>query len=317
VKSVISRPIWKATAALVVLLVVAAMLEPRILAPDVIRAMLPFVAIGGLATIGQQLVIQQRGFDLSVAGTISLSAVIVTCLPAWSPNQAGVLIGVAAALGAGALGGLANGVAVTIFQIPSLVVTIGTNAVLIGFAFSISGGIPAAASPSLVDFASRRIGGLSILLVATVLIALSVAALLSRTVIGQRYVAVGVNPATARTWALPILGYGLVTYVAAGVLYALAGIMLAGFLDVPTINAGAPYTLFTIAAVVIGGNPLGGDRCSVIASMVGVLFLCILEQLVISLGFDQSAQSIIQAAIVLAGVALPKLLGGGTLAVRA
>ncbi len=63
--------------------------------------------------------------------------------------------------------------------------------------------------------------------------------------------------------------------------------------------------LTTIAAVVVGGSPLNGDKGSVLATVVGVVFLTYLDQLVLSLGFESSTQSIVQATIILAGVGLP------------
>jgi ribose/xylose/arabinose/galactoside ABC-type transport system permease subunit len=66
--------------------------------------------------------------------------------------------------------------------------------------------------------------------------------------------------------------------------------------------------LTTIAAVVVGGSPLNGDRGSVVATAIGALFLTYLDQLVLSLGFDASMQSVVQAVIILAGVGLPEIV---------
>ena len=71
----------------------------------------------------------------------------------------------------------------------------------------------------------------------------------------------------------------------------------------PTVFSGLPYLLATVAAVVVGGNPIGGGlRGSVAATIIGALFLTYLGQLVLAVGFETSAQYIVQAIIIIASV---------------
>jgi hypothetical protein len=73
----------------------------------------------------------------------------------------------------------------------------------------------------------------------------------------------------------------------------------------PTVFSGMPYLLATVAAVVVGGNPIGGGlRGSVAATMVGALLLTYLGQLVLAVGFETSAQNIVQAIIIIASVGI-------------
>src|SRR6202021_1162171 len=84
--------------------------------------------------------------------------------------------------------------------------------------------------------------------------------------------------------------YSIATYALAGFMYATAAIMLSGYLVSPTVLCGLPYLLGTIAAVVVGGNPLGGvTKGSVVATVIGAFFLTYLAQLVTALGFGTSA----------------------------
>jgi ribose/xylose/arabinose/galactoside ABC-type transport system permease subunit len=84
--------------------------------------------------------------------------------------------------------------------------------------------------------------------------------------------------------------------------------MLSGYLVSPTVLCGLPYLLGTIAAVVVGGNPLGGaTKGSVAATVIGAFFLTYLAQLVTALGFGGSAEDLADAIIVLSGVALPEI----------
>lgn len=90
-----------------------------------------------------------------------------------------------------------------------------------------------------------------------------------------------------------------------GICYATAGILLASYLVSPTVFSGNPYLLATIAAVVIGGNSIGGGvRGSVVSTIIGAFFLTYLGQLVLSVGLGTWAQDIVQAAIVVCSSAL-------------
>ncbi len=123
------------------------------------------------------------------------------------------------------------------------------------------------------------------------LVAAAVIFVINRTVLGRRFVAVGVNPMAAHAVAISVDLYRIGTYLMAGLLYAGAGVLLAGYLSIPTVFCGTPYLLASVAAVVIGGNSIaGGGRGSVVATVVGAFFLTYLDQLVLAAGFETSMQ---------------------------
>ena len=87
-------------------------------------------------------------------------------------------------------------------------------------------------------------------------------------------------------------------------MYALAGVLLAGYLGIPSLLVGNSYLLPTIAAVVLGGTSLFGGAGSVAASAVGALFLIQLQQLTLGMGAPAAVQDIIEAAIIAVGMGL-------------
>lgn len=302
---------------LLALVITAALLAPRSVAPQVLLSLLPFIGILAVASIGQHLVIQQRGFDLSVAGVMSVSAAVVTALP---PGGAGGLTAFGYALLALAIGaavGTVNGLFVTALRVPSLVMTIGSNATMLGFTLYVTGGTPSAAPEALKRFAAGSVLGLPWIFVAMLVVAVLAIVVLAKTRIGRRFVAVGVSPDAARLLAIPVDRYRVLTFALAGLLFAMAGVMLGAFLNTPNVFCGNAYMLTTVAAVVVGGSPLNGDRGSMLSTVIGAAFLVFLDQLVLSLGFEQSMQNIVQALIVLAGVALPELMRVQRLRLRA
>jgi len=98
---------------------------------------------------------------------------------------------------------------------------------------------------------------------------------------------------------VPVLLYQVGSYVAAGVCFAVSGLLLAGFIGSASPTAGNDYLLTSIAAVAVGGTPFTGGRGSVVASAVAALFLAQLGQMVLALGAAPAVQLLIQAAAIL------------------
>ena len=286
--------IWVVTALLFVISPIAA---DGALSTSSLNAMLPFAGVLAIAAIGQTLVIQQGGLDLSVPGTFSLGVVLVVVVPGGESSHLilGLLVVAAAGLGAGLL----NGLAVSRFGITPLVVTLGMNGVLLGVQQEVTGGtINHTATDNWSSFVGHKLLGVPLVAVIAAVAAVVVAMLMRRTVAGREFELVGAGPRTAAAAGLPVARYQIASYALAGLCYALAGALLAGFLGRPQLDAGNDYLLPTIAAVVLGGTALGGGRGSVIATAGGVLFLAQLDQLLQVLGVSQAIQNVIQGAIV-------------------
>jgi ribose/xylose/arabinose/galactoside ABC-type transport system permease subunit len=303
-----SAPQWLgALGAFILLLVLGFLAEPRSLGVTALLSMLPFMAILAVASIGQYLVIRQRGLDLSVAGIVSFAAVLMTNLPGGS-NDLSVVFGVVLlVLLMGVVVGAISGAIITFAGVPALVTTIGVNAFMLGLTLWVSRGTPAMAPPMLSQFALGRSFGIPNMIIVMVVFVAIVWFVLDRTAVGRRFLAVGVSPVAARSLGVSVTAYLIGTYLFAGFCYALAGIMLAGFLNFPSLFVGNDYLLATVAAVVVGGNSIAGDRGSVFATVIGACFMTYLGQLVLSLGFERSTQQIMQALVVIGAVGLPVL----------
>jgi ribose/xylose/arabinose/galactoside ABC-type transport system permease subunit len=298
----------KALVATAVLVVIGGIAAPSTISSAAILSTLPYFAILAVASIGQHLVIQQRGLDLSTAGIMSFTAVVVTKLPDSSvvPSVVIFYIGLALAVGAGI--GAITGLIVTLLEVPPLVTTIGINAILFGLTYYVSTGASVQSPAMMVEFFVSSFLFIPTMVWVLVLVASTVVFVLTLTTIGRRFIAVSVNPSAAHAVGIPLKTYKILTYATAGLMYAIAAIMLSGYLVSPTVLCGLPYLLGTIAAVVVGGNPLGGlTKGSVVATVVGAFFLTYLAQLVTALGFGSSAEDLADAIIVLTGVALPEL----------
>jgi len=293
-------PIWLATA---LLFMASPLVSPGSLTESGLLGMVPFAAILAIASLGQTIVIQQRGLDLSLPGMISLATVIVTKYPAGDDER--LLVGMALVFLACIAAGLVTGIAITRFGITPLVATLGVNALLVGTVLALTSGTSTASSPrALSSFALARTAGIPNTALVAILLIVVVALILRTTTIGRRFIATGSNPTAARATGIPVQRYLIATYVVASMSYGLAGILLAGFLGIPGPLPGDNYLLPSIAAVVLGGTSLAGGAGSVVATSVGAVFLTQLVLVVRAMGAPQSAQLIIQGTIIAVGMGL-------------
>ncbi len=274
------------------LIVVCMIFAPSSLSAGALAGSLPFAAVLAIVGLGQMLVVQQGGFDLSVAGGVSLAVVISTHVPAG--NNADLPWAILMAVGFTLAAGLLNGFLVAIMRLNAIIATIGTNALLYGAVFAISGGVPKITTPLLAQIAGGETFGIA----NSVLFALAalavVAFVMKKTVAGRRFEASGANPAAARAIGLG-RRYQIMAYVFAQMLYCLAGVLLAGITREPTAFQGDSLLLPSVAVVVLGGTSLLGGRGFPVSTVIAAFFLNQLSQFALAVGVPYSAQTIIQA----------------------
>jgi ribose transport system permease protein len=286
----------------VALFAVSLVLEPESVRHSSLLGMLPFAAILAIVAVGQTLVIQQGGIDLSVPGMISLTVVIMTRYP--NGDSGKVLTALVLAFGAALAAGLVTGLLVSRVGITAIVTTLGMNALLYGAVIQISGGTPRTTTNALRDFASGRVLGIPTTVPIAVVITAIVAFVVKRTVAGRRFEGVGASNTGARAAGLVVSRYKLSAYVSAALLYCAAGVLLAGVVSTPSAFQGDGYLLPSVAAVVLGGTSLLGGRGDVAASAVAALFLSQLDQLLLTSGVSEALQSLVQAFALVVGIAI-------------
>jgi len=280
-------------ASTLVLVVICILFAPSSLSSGALEGSLPFAALIAIVGLGQLLVVQQGGFDLSVAGGVSLAVVIATHVP--DGDNAKLLSAVLMAVGCALAAGLLNGILVGFVQLNAIIATIGVNALLYGAVFAVSGGVPRITTPWLAEIA----GGETFRIPNSVYFALATLAVVSfvlkKTVVGRRFEAIGANPLAARAVGLHVRTHQMMAYVYAQLLCCLAGILLAGITREPTAFQGDPLLLPSVAVVVLGGTSLLGGRGFPVSTFIAALFLNQLSQFALAVGVPFSAQTIIQA----------------------
>jgi ribose transport system permease protein len=309
----LARTVWswpgtRAFLAVALLFAVSPLIALGSVSETAIISMLPFAALTAIVAVGQTLVIQQGGLDLSIPGAITLGALIVARFGA--DDAWGLTTAIVVAVVATSLFGLLSGVVIAVFGLPPLVVTIASNALMIGAVQAISGGFNAQTTDELSSFALTRIGGIPVLAIFALIIVLAVHIVLKGSRVGRRFELVGENARSAANIGVATRGYIVSAYWLSTALAAAGGVLLAGLLRSPTLTAGNDYLLPSIAAVVLGGTALTGGRGSIIGTALGALFLAQLSQLVQTFTQATAVQNIVQALIIGVGIVAQLQLGG-------
>ncbi|MBZ9670300.1 ABC transporter permease [Mesorhizobium sp. B2-1-8] len=261
--------------------------------------LLAFVAMA------QTLVVITSGIDLSV-GMIFL---LTNCLASWlvvgTPMQ--TTLGVVAVLVAGLLCGAINGAIVIYGRLQPIVATIATGAVYYGIGLLLR---PFPGGSVNEDLADAMTGRLFDLVPASLVVLLAVVLLIwvpfSRSVLGRAAYAAGSSETAAYMSGVPIRRGKFSAYTLAGLLAAIGGLFLTFFTYTgeAAYASGNAYTLFSIAAVVLGGVSLFGGKGSAIGAIFGALAFRTIGDLLFVFDFDPLWQPLFQGVILLVAVSL-------------
>jgi ribose transport system permease protein len=270
-----------------------------------LRAMLVLAAILGMASIGQTLVFILGGLDLSIAGFISASAIVLSQLSGrdhWPFVVALILI----LLVFGALGGLSGWICHR-YSIQPLIVTLGMGSIALGGATvlvnnTISGSAPAFLSA--VTAADGDTFGLPVPPVVVIwgLVAVILAVFLHLTVAGRRLFATGANPRAATLARIPVRRVWVGVFAASAIFSAIAGVLLAGFSGANQ-SVGDPFLFEGLTAIIVGGTTVMGARGDYTHTVIGALILTELNAILTAHNLDASDQQVLYGVLILLVVA--------------
>ncbi|HWK48002.1 MAG TPA: ABC transporter permease [Stellaceae bacterium] len=266
-----------------------------------VNSLLVLSSFLAVLSLGQGAVILTGGLDLSVPWTVALAGILLGGIARGS--DAAALWAVPAALGAGALVGLANGVGIVFFRLPPIVVTLAMDGILQGIALVYSNGTPDGfAPPALRWLMTGRLLGVTPVLWLMALFVLGATLLLGRTAFGRRVYGVGNSPRVARLSGVNVGRTLILVYVLSGLCSALVGVLLDGFSGQASLGMGNAYLLPSIAVVVVGGALITGGRGHYLGMIGGVLLLTALQTLLAGTTLPDAVRQIIYGLVVLGAV---------------
>lgn len=177
--------IWGGTIAL---FIICSFVAPGVVRPVAINSMLPFAAILAITAAGMTVVIQQRGLDMSLPGTMTIAGLLFAKIGFITGSP---LLAIPLTLMLVTCIGIVNGLLIARVNITPIVVTLATNAILFGAVRSVSGGSPMTAPPELAVFSHSTFLGVPMTLILAMLFIIIISLVTKRTVAGRRFVAVG------------------------------------------------------------------------------------------------------------------------------
>jgi ribose transport system permease protein len=258
-----------------------------------------------LVAMAQTFVVLTAGIDLSVGMVL----VLTNCLASWivvgSPVMVG--LGVFGVLLSGAVCGAISGAIVIYGRLQPIVTTIATGAIYFGLALALRPVPGGDVDSDLADaFTGRIFGVVPASLIALLVVVLVIWIPFRRSEIGRAAYAIGSSQAAAYMSGVPVRAASFLVYVLSGLLAAVSGLFLTFITASGEASAanGGSYTLFSIAAAVLGGVSLFGGSGSAIGAIFGALMFRTIGDLLFVFDLEPLWQPLFQGVVLLAAVCL-------------
>ncbi|WP_429133709.1 ABC transporter permease [Ensifer sp. 4252] len=285
---------------IVLLLILGSFYSRSFLSPEYLLQQLKVASFLGIIATGMMLVILLGQIDLSVPWTVATGAMMACAAAAYGP------LGTALAIPFGILCGIAiglvNGVGVAYLRIPSMIVTLATNAVAQGVMVVYTGGF----SPQDSATAAMRylatgalIPGIPNGVFIWALIGAAMVFLLRRTGFGRAVYGIGNRERAAYLSGISTRRIVMTAFAASGGLSAFGGVLLAGYASKAAQSMGDAYLLPAIAAVVLGGTSILGGRGSYLGTVAGVILITLLQSILSVTQMPEAGRQIIYGLVII------------------
>jgi len=258
------------------------------------------------ASIGLAMTIISGGFDVSVGSIITLVNVIASITlkgQVFSDIQICLLL-----LLLGTLLGALNGFLIAYAGIQPIIATLASNFVWFGVSLLLlpkpGGHIPQWINVLFQGTYIKRFPNAIFWLILLIIFIIY----FQRTKFCRSIFAIGSDTEAAYRNGINIKFTLLRVYALAGLFYAISGIFLTAQTTSGDPNIGIPFMLLSVAAVVVGGIPLGGGRGSLFSGITGAYIIRLLDSMLISIGITSYFNDIFQGSILLIAVAVNSLM---------
>ncbi len=293
--------------ALAALLVVGFLINPDFLSATNLANVITRSAFVAIIAVGATFVISSGGLDLSVGSMAAfITGVTIMFMNRLAPDAQGWAIpaGMAIALLAGLLCGLANGLIVTVGRIEPFIATLGTMGIFRALITYLSDGGTIPIDRSLRDLYRPvyfgTVAGIPIPILISLVVAIAAAFLLYKTKYGRECAAVGASEDVARYSGISVVRTRTVAYVIQGVCVAIAAICYVPRLGAATPTTGLLWELQVITAVVIGGTALRGGKGHIWGTVAGAVILELIANLMVLSDFvSEYLVAAVQGAIII------------------
>jgi len=284
--------------------------------PNNIVDLLSALVVPGMFAIAEFMVIVSGGFDVSFPALASLSAYATTKLMLNMNWEGGVWLPLLVALAIGALLGAFNGLFIGYFELPAMIVTLGSSSVFKGFMQGTLNSKQLATIPtgmrefgtSALFIAKNQTSGLTSRMpttfIALVVVLILTWFLLNRTLFGRGIYAIGGNPTSAHRAGFNVKRTRFLMFVLVGMIASLAGMCRVCMMQQmhPTNMLGMEMNI--IAGVVLGGTAIVGGSGTLFGCMLGTALIVVVENSMILIGIPTVWKDFFVGALIVIGTGI-------------
>jgi len=264
-----------------------------LISPVYLLQQLQIGAFLGIVAAGMMLVILISQIDLSTPWTLTAAAMIATAVGGAAAIPVGLAVGL--------LVGIVNGLGVAYLRVPSMIFTLGINAVMRGLMVAHTGGYaPQTAATGLMRaLAAERTFGIPNALFVWLAVSLIVVIILQRMALGRYIYAIGNKEAAAYLSGVNTRMVTVICFALCGLTAGIAGVLLAGYSQKAYQGMGDAYLLPSIAAVVIGGTNILGGRGRYVGTLVGVILIVLLNSVLSIMEMPEAGRQVIYGGVII------------------
>ena len=284
----------------IILFIVLAVSQPAFLKMTNIMNILSQCSLYGIMSVGMTFVISTGGIDISVGMaaffTMTLMWRMSNYFPAWLVFIIAIVFGCVI--------GLANGIMAAVLNFPDMIATLASMSILRGIGYLLIGSAQKFVPDNIRVIGVSRIGAVPVPMIIMLVIALIGAYLMRFTRFGRYVLAVGGNRNSAKFSGLDVVKVRTGAYVLCGICAAIGGIVYAGRVGSISPNSCSGYEFTVITAVVLGGTKMSGGKSSIIGSVLGCVFLYLVENAMTMLNISSYYQTLARAVLMLFAISI-------------
>lgn len=292
--------ILTAFACILALIVIGSLYSPSFLSSEYLLQQLKVASFLGVIATGMMLVILLGQIDLSVPWVVAGGAMMACAATAYGPVATALAIpfGIFCGMAFGTL----NGFGVAYLRIPSMIVTLATNAVAQGLMVVYTGGFaPRDSATNAMRYIATGalVPGIPNAVVIWALVGAGMVFMLTKTGFGRAVYGIGNRERAAYLSGINTRRVVLIAFAISGGLSALGGVLLAGYASKAAQAMGDAYLLPAIAAVVLGGTSILGGKGSYLGTVAGVILITLLQSILSVIQMPEAGRQIIYGVVII------------------
>lgn len=301
------RMVWREYSVVVIFIVVflccSFIAFGRFSTYDNIMAILRNVSAIGLIALGMTFVLITGGIDLSSGAVFATAGVVLILLQ--GSGAVPLWVAIAACCGTAVGCGFVNGIIITKAKLPPFIVTLAIGIVARSVTqFATQGAtITGKNIPEFTNIGNGDFLGVPIPFWITIISAVVLTVLLTKTKFGTYVFAVGGNETSAKYSGIKVDRIKVWTYMLIGLCVGIAAVIdISRMAAVSSSSTGNLYEFEAITAAVVGGTSITGGRGKIVGTIVGFLILGIVSNMMVMMNISPYLNGAVKGAVILLAV---------------